>query len=393
MRVLLATESYYPNIDGGAVARRNLAIRLKKMGHDVAVVAPGFRPRNYMEELDGITVFRVSGRTLPVYTDYKFCVFPMREVKRVIDTFEPDIIDINTPYQIGMAALSYAKKKGIPTVGTVHVQPENWLMFVSKAKFLVRFLEKGAWLYLTRFFNKCEYVTSPTPTAIKMLRDNGLTARATAISSGTNLEVFNPQNNGEYLRERFSIPNKLVVLYTGRISGEKRLDVLIAAIPDILTHVDAHFVICGEGREKESLEAQVARMGLQDHVTFTGFLSDNDFPDIYGIADVFVIPSESELQSIVTLEALASGLPVIAASKDALPELVENPGNGFLFEPGNSRELAENITTLLSSSDMKSSMSARSLEIVQEHSVDRTAAKFETLYKEAIDNINSRRGH
>lgn len=393
MRVLMATESYYPNIDGGAIARRNLAIRLKNKGHEVAVVAPGFQPRNYQEELDGITVFRIKGRTLPMYNDYKFCVFPLREVKRVIDTFKPDIIDINTPYQIGMAALSYAKKKGIPTVGTVHVQPENWLMFVSKAKFLVRFLEKGAWRYLTGFYNRCDYVTSPTPTAIKMLRDNGLTARATAISSGTNLEVFNPENDGEYLRKRFSIPDKPLVLYTGRISGEKRLDVLIAAIPDVIRHVDAHFVICGEGRERDNLESEVVRRGLSEHVTFTGFLENDEFPDIYAIADVFVIPSESELQSIVTLEALASGLPVIAACKDALPELVENPGNGFLFTPGDSRELAEQIITILSSTETKTSMGKRSLEIVQEHSVERTSEKFEALYKEAIDNFNSSRGH
>lgn len=393
MRVLLATESYYPNIDGGAVARRNLAMRLRDRGHDVAVVAPGLRKENYVENIDEITVYRVSGRTLPMYPDYKFCVFPNREVRRVIDTFAPDVIDINTPYQIGMAALSYAKKKGVPTVGTVHVQPENWLMFVSRAKFLVRFLEKGAWRYLTGFFNRCDYVTSPTPTAIKMLRDNGLTAHATAISSGTNLEVFNPLNNGEYLRERFSIPDKAVVLYTGRISGEKRLDVLMEAVPDILSSVDAHFVICGEGREKENLEAQVLAMGLEDHVTFTGFLSDEEFPDIYAIADVFVIPSESELQSIVTLEALASGLPVVAAGKDALPELVENPGNGFLFEPGNSRELAESIVTILTGGELRMSMGIRSLEIVQEHSVDRTVSKFETLYKLAIDNYNSNRGH
>jgi glycosyltransferase involved in cell wall biosynthesis len=131
-------------------------------------------------------------------------------------------------------------------------------------------------------------------------------------------------------------------------------------------------------------------MGLSENVTFTGFLEDDVFPDIYALADVFVIPSESELQSIVTLEALASGLPVIAACKDALPELVENPGNGFLFEPGNTRELAEKIIAILSSSDLKTSMGKRSLEIVQDHSVESTAAKFETLYKEAIDNFNSR---
>ena len=88
MRILLATESYYPNIDGGAVARRNLAMRMKKRGHEVGVVAPGFERKNYEEELDGIRVFRVSGRTLPIYSDYKFCIFPLWEVKRIIREFE-----------------------------------------------------------------------------------------------------------------------------------------------------------------------------------------------------------------------------------------------------------------------------------------------------------------
>ncbi|UCF08154.1 MAG: glycosyltransferase, partial [Thermoplasmata archaeon] len=391
--VLLSTDSYYQNIDGGAVARRNLAIRLMRKGHEVAVAAPGFKPRNYEEEIDGIKIFRVSGRTLPVYTDYKFCVYPVREVRSIIDTFKPDVIDINTPYQIGMAALSYAKKKGIPAIGTVHVQPENMLMSVGKAKFLHRLFEKWAWVFITRFFNRCDYVTSPTPTAIKMLKDNGLTARAMAISSGTNLEVFSPENDGEYLRKKFSIPHKPVVLYTGRISGEKRLDVLIEAIPLILQHMDAHFVICGAGRDKGSIEAMVSRLGLSDHVTFTGFLPDEEFPDVYAVADLFVITSESELQSIVLLEALASGLPAIAASKDALPELVINPENGFLFEPGNSRDLAEKIVEILASEELRARMGKRSLEIVQEHSVEATAVKFESLYKTVIDNFNTWRGH
>ncbi len=391
MRILLATESYYPNIDGGAIARRNLAIRLRERGHEVAVVAPGFMPKNYEEEVDGIRIFRVSGRTLPIYTDYKFCVFPLLEIKRIINEFKPDVIDLNTPYQIGISTLAWAKKRGIPVIGTIHVQPENMLMTVEKAKFLFNILERMAWFYIIHFFNRCDYVTSPTQTAIDMLRSHGLKAKAWPISSGIDFNIFKPSNNGDYLRERFQIPRKPVVLYTGRISGEKRLDVLVRAIPNVIKEVDAHFVICGGGREKENIEALANKLGVTENVTFTGFLSHHEFPDIYCLADVFAIPSESELQSIVTMEALASGLPVIASNKDALPELVKNPENGFLFEPGNSEVLSQYIVEILSDSTLKRRMGQTSLEIVQQHSIGNTISKFESLYKKAIDNFNSTR--
>jgi glycosyltransferase involved in cell wall biosynthesis len=393
MRILLATESYYPNIDGGAIARRNLAIRLKRRGHEVAVVAPGQHPKHYEEEIDGIRVFRVKGRTLPLYPDYKFCIFPLWAVKRIIKEFEPDVIDINSHYQIGMCTLACAKKMGIPTIGTVHVQPENMLMAVQKARFMLPILERLAWFYIINVFNRCDRVTSVSQTAIDMLRNHGLTTDARPISSGIDMMIFKPANNGDHLREKFSIPNKPVVLYTGRISGEKRLDVLVEAIPLVLEKIDAHLVICGSGREKINIENLVKKLGISDNVTFTGFLTDEEFPGIYNIADIFAIPSESELQSIVTLEALASGLPVVAADKDALPELVNNPENGFLFEPGNSQDLAGKIVKILTNDDLRNDMSQKSLEIVQKHSIDNSITQYEELYKEAIDSFKSRRGH
>jgi glycosyltransferase involved in cell wall biosynthesis len=393
MRVLLATESYYPNIDGGAVARRNLAMRLSKKGHEVAVVAPGSKSINYEEELDGIRIFRLKSRTLPIYDDYKFCAFPIFEVRRIIKEYQPDIIDMNSPYQIGMSALAWGKKQGVPVIGTVHVQPENMLMTVEKAKFLFNLLERMAWLYIINVFNRCDWVTSPTQTAIDMLRDHGLSAKAIPISSGIDLNIFKPENDAVYLRDRFDIPDKPIVLYTGRISGEKRLDVLIRAMPDVLDSMDAHLVICGAGREMENIEDMVNKLGISQNVTFTGFLSKEEFPDIYGLADIFAIPSESELQSIVTLEALASGLPVVATDKDALPEIVMNPKNGLLFDPGDSQGLSQSILTILSDDSMKKTMGRKSLEIVKEHSIENTISKFENLYLEAIDTFKNKGEH
>jgi glycosyltransferase involved in cell wall biosynthesis len=389
MKILLATESYHPNVDGGAVARRNLAVRLKERGHDVAVVAPGLKSKNYQEKINGITVYRAKGRTLPLYPDYKFCLFPLKEVKRIINEFQPDVIDINTPYQIGLCALSTAKKMEIPTIGTIHVQPENMLMSVERAKFLLNIMENLAWRYIITFFNRCDYVTSPTQTAIDLMKSHGLKTQARAISSGIDLSVFKPQNNGDNLKKKFSIPDKPIVLYTGRISGEKRLDVLIRAMPKVLNSLDAHLVICGSGREKSNLEIMVDDLGVSDSVTFTGFLSSEDFPSIYNMADLFVIPSESELQSIVTMEALASGLPVVAADKHALPELVNNPKNGYLVKPGDSGAFSGKIVEILSDSKLKENMGKVSLEIIRQHSVKNTILQFEKLYVDAIDSFKS----
>jgi glycosyltransferase involved in cell wall biosynthesis len=390
MKILLATESYFPNIDGGAVARRSLATRLKKRGHEVAVVAPGFKSENYQEEIDGIRIFRTKGRILPMYPDYRFSVFPLFEVRRILREFRPDIVDINTTYQIGLSTLVWAKKMKIPAVGTIHVQPENMLMSVHRTKFMFNILENLSWSYIIGFFNRCDYVTSPTQTAIDLMRAHGLKAKAQPVSSGIDLDIFNPENDGHNLKEKYSIPNKPTILYTGRISGEKRLDVLISAMPEILRTMDAHLVICGDGREKENLEKMAENMGISTNVTFTGFISNEEFPNVYGLADLFVIPSESELQSIVTMEALASGLPVVAADKHALPELVRNPDNGFLAKAGDSGAFSRNIVKILSDTDLQDSMGAASLKIIQQHSLNNTILQFESLYNSAIDSFKSK---
>ncbi len=389
MRILLATESYFPNIDGGAVARRSLATRLKERGHDVAVVAPGLKSDNYQEEIDGIRIYRTKGRVLPMYPDYTFSVFPLFEVRRILREFRPDIVDINSTYQIGISTLIWSKRMKIPTVGTIHVQPENMLMSVTRTKYLFNILENLSWLYIIGFFNKCDYVTSPTQTAIDLMRSHGLTAKAQPVSSGIDLEIFNPNNDGQELKEKYSLPDKPTMLYTGRISGEKRLDVIISAMPEILKTMDAHLVVCGDGRERENLEEMAKKMGVSSNVTFTGFISNEDFPNIYGLADLFVIASESELQSIVTMEALASGLPVVAADKHALPELVRNPFNGYLAKAGDSGAFSQKIVKILSDEELQKSMGAESLRIIQQHSLKNTILQFENLYNNTIDSFKS----
>jgi glycosyltransferase involved in cell wall biosynthesis len=391
MKILLATESYYPNIDGGAIAQYNLARNFKKQGHDVSIIAPGFSLRKKIESENGTTIYRTRSVKLLYYMNsrYYFSPFPFFEVGKIIKKVKPDIINICSPYPISISALLWARRYKIPVIGSIHVLPQNMLTPFFNFKFY-NIIKEYTWKYLVYFFNLVDWATIPTKTGANMFIKRGLRTKITPISNGLETEVFNPKNNGEYLRERFNLPNKNIVLFTGRINEEKNLDVLIKSIPYVLKKIDAHFLLVGSGGEyKNKLINLTQELHIKDNTTFTDFLDWKDYPNIYNIADVFAIPSESELQSIVTMEAIASGLPVVVVNNGALPELA-SMNNGFLFEPKNSEQMAERIIKVLSDEELKKTMGANSLKLIKKHSMDSVTCEFENTFEKVINIHNSK---
>ncbi len=390
MKILLATESYYPNIDGGAIAQHNLALELKKRDHEICVIAPGISYKSTVEKEDGTTIFRTRGIKLPLYMHgrYHFSIFPYFQVKKIIKNFKPDIVNVCSPYPIGISAYLCARKQDIPVVGSIHILPDNMITPFHKLKNQEN-VENYSWRYLIYFFNLVDWATIPTKTGAEMYKNKGLNTNITPISNGLKTEIFNPKNDGEYLRKKFGLPKKNIILYTGRINEEKNLDVLIKAIPYVLKKVDAHFLIVGSGGEyKQSLIKLTEKINISNKTTFTDFLDWDDYPNIYSIADLFAMPSEAELQSIVTMEAVASGLPIVVADKGALHELA-SMNNGFIFKSKNSKQMAECIIKILTNEKLKKEMGANSLELIKEHTMASIAVKFEKIYKNVIKEYNN----
>jgi 1,2-diacylglycerol 3-alpha-glucosyltransferase len=216
-----------------------------------------------------------------------------------------------------------------------------------------------------------------------MYQQKGLKTPVVPISNGVNTEMFKPTNNGEYLRERFHLPHKPLVLYTGRINQEKNVDVLVKSIPLVLQGIDAHFLFCGSGGLKPDMMKLTQQLGVEDHVTFIDFLDWADYPNIFPLADVFVMPAESELQSIVTLEAVASGVPPVVVNKGAVPELV-SAQNGLVFEPQDSTQLAQSIITILSDETLKKKMKQNSLKLSEQHSMNAVGTQYEQVYENIL---------
>ena len=386
MKILLATESYYPNIDGGAIAQYNLAQNLKKLGHEVSIIAPGHSIRKKIENNNGTTIYRTRSVKLLHYMKnrYHFSPFPLFEVRKIIKKIKPDIINVCSPYPISISAVLWARKYRIPVIGSIHVLPQNMLSPFFNLK-SYETIKEYTWRYLVYFFNLVDWATIPTKTGADMFIQRGLKTNVTPISNGLETKIFNPKNNGEYLRNKFNLPDKNIVLFTGRINEEKNLDILIKSIPFVLEKIDAHFLLVGSGGEyKNKLINLTKELCIEDYTTFTEFLDWNDYPNIYNIADVFAIPSESELQSIVTMEAVASGLPIVVVNNGALPELARMD-NGFIFEPKNSKQMAECIVKILQNEELKKTMGANSLKLIKEHSMDAVTNEFVKTFEKVID--------
>jgi glycosyltransferase involved in cell wall biosynthesis len=384
MKILFTTESYYPIIDGGAIAQHRIVHELIKKGHDVRVIAPAFSFKNTVEEENGSTIYRPRAFVLPFYMNnkYHFAPFPLLYVKKIIEEFKPDVINVCSPYPISICAIICAKKKHIPLVGSIHILPENVLApFFSSG--LYPTMVKYTWSYLVYFYNRVDWATVPTQTGAAMYQQKGLKTPVSPISNGVNTEMFKPTNKGEYLRKRFNLPEKPLILYTGRINQEKNVDVLVKAIPFVLKSIDAHFLFCGSGGLKPDMMKLTQELGVDTHTTFIDFLDWADYPNIFTLADVFVMPAESELQSIVTLEAVASGVPPVVVNKGAVPELA-SAQNGLVFEPQDSNQLASNIITILSDETLRNTMKKNSLRLSEQHSMNTVGTQYEGVYEKVL---------
>ncbi len=383
MRILIVTESYWPNADGGALFERRLAHGLAARGHHVAIWAPGPRFANF-DQTDGPTIIhRERGITFWANKKYKVSLLPFWRARRIIRQEHPDLIHIHNCYWMGLFTMFWARRHHIPVIATNHFMPENALLNLRGSSWLYQPLHRLIWAFLVWFHNRAAYVTSPTPTAIALLQEHGLKQPAKAVSNGIDLAVFKPGLDPTAVQQKYRLAtDRPIVLYVGRLDGEKRLDLLIAALPLIKKQQKVQLVLCGYGKAMTTLQHQVQDLGVADDVIFTGYIDEPDKPAIYNAASVFVISSPAELQSIVTLEAMASGLPVAAVDIAALSELCHDGANGHLFKLNDPADLARATNAILKDPETRHRYGQESLAIVQRHhSTEVMFETYEAIYR------------
>jgi phosphatidylinositol alpha 1,6-mannosyltransferase len=174
------------------------------------------------------------------------------------------------------------------------------------------------------------------------------------------------------------------VLFVGRMDQEKRVDELLRAFAALPAGTQARLEIVGDGAMREEWTGLAAELGIGTRTRFLGFVDDDELVAAYRRAAVFVMPGIAELQSIVTLEAMSAGTPVIAANAMALPHLVRNGRNGWLYTPGDVAELSHRLAALVGDAALRRRMGAASREMVAGHALDGTLATFEGIYTDLL---------
>jgi len=381
LRILIGADTFWPQINGAATFIARLAAGLAERGHDVHIVAPSYSNKKLgqmVETHEGqkMTLHRLYSWRWLGHPWLRFSL-PWR-IRRnsaiILDRVKPDVIHFQSHIIIGRGMTIEGSKRGIRMVGTNHFMPENLL---DHARIIPRFMREKAirmgWDAAARSFIRAERVTTPTRRAADYLEENTSVRNVIAVSCGINADGYNGNLEPK--------PENLVV-FLGRLAEEKQIDKLIRAVAILDPALDAKLEIVGGGELEGKLRALVASLGLEDRVTLTGFVEQAQLRDALQRGSVFAMPSIAELQSISTMEAMASGLPVVAANAMALPHLVHDGENGFLFEPGNVEDLAAKLTQVLTMpADELLKFKKGSLSIVAAHDIQRTLDTFESLYR------------
>ncbi|MBF4586004.1 glycosyltransferase involved in cell wall biosynthesis [Curtobacterium sp. PhB142] len=377
LRILIAADTFPPDVNGAATFAEQLAVGLAERGHEVHVVAPA-SSRNYGtfdEEHQGVTlvVHRLKSYKWPLHAWLRF-VWPW-SVKKwtgpILDAVKPDVLHIQSHVVIGRGIVPEANARGIRVIATNHFMPENLLEYTPFGKWTLPIALKIAWSDAAKTYRLADTITTPTNLAADYLRKAIAGQRVLAISCGIDASRY-------VAREGRPVNNDIV--FVGRVAPEKNLDVLVRAVALLPGSLAATLTIVGDGEMIPKLTALAKELGLEDRVRFLGFVSDEVKRTALTNGTVFAMPSTAELQSISSLEAMASGLPVVAADSMALPHLID--GNGYLFAPGDEHDLAAKLEAVLTASEAEyTAMRERSSAMIEAHDINRTLTTFEALYR------------
>jgi len=393
MSILIVTQTYHPTANGQGAFTVHLAEGLALAGFEVHVLAPSAKGRAAQVWRNGVRLHEVTSLSLKPLADNVHVPFlSSRQVEAVIEEVQPQIVHIQDHYPLCRHAVDLARKRDLPILGTNHFLPGNILPYIpllSSFETGRRFLSAYMWKMVMVVYNRLDLVVAPTHSAAEILRQNGLDAPLQAISNGVQLNRFKPcpSNHREEILRRYGLdPERDIFLYVGRVDRDKDLDTLVEAA-GLLGSVPVQVGIAGRGNCEAHLEKRLQDSALDGRVVLCGFIPNRDLPDLYRSVDAFVMPSLVELQSIASLEAMASGLPVLAACAGALPEIVRPGKNGYLFAPHDAQSLASKMRELVGHPEQRKALRQESLKMARLHDFQNTLMAYQGVYRKLNPSI------
>jgi glycosyltransferase involved in cell wall biosynthesis len=372
MRVCLVTETYFPQVNGVSRTLGQLVRHLNDRGDAVLLVQP-----DYGESVDRERVYPVRSVSLPFYKELYLPLPPFGGVHRAIDGFRPDVVHIATEATLGLSALRHALSRKLPTVSSFHTNFDQY-----SAHYRVGFASGTIWRYLRWFHNRTIETYVPSRATIADLERRGF-ERLVLWPRGVDGNLFRPDRPGrQEVRAALGFgPEDVVVAYVSRIAAEKNIGYLADALHRVSEARPAvKFLFVGDGPARAELERTMG-----PNARFVGYRSGDDLADHYAAADLFAFASLTETFGNVILEAMASGLPVLAVRAGGVGDTVRPGETGMLVEPSDPPSaFAEMVLRFVDDPALRRQTAERARAYAMSQSWDEIMAALRARYQLAI---------
>lgn len=389
MRILYLSNSFPPVVSGTSI----LAARIAEwMGsyHEVGMICPRY---NFEENSDyNFELFRLPSAPILLRRGFNFILPVPDPIREAFEKFSPDVVHIYDPSPASLILLSLARNKGIPVIVSHFFYPQFLLEYfrIAPATTDVKPGKLAIWLLKTimkQYRGASKIIVLSRRIKNYIMRTTNIPIEV--ISAGVDYACFSrmPKKQITNIFRRYFIPKKPWVLYVGRLDQDKNLPVMIKAWAIVCRkYKDLVLVLVGDGTIKRELEKMINNLGINGRVYFAGMLPENDLPAVYlnRFTKAFFITSKVETQSIVTLQALAAGLPVVAADSGALPELVRPGINGILCDPDNPADYAKGLDQVLSGKLKKDMAKHYGQFLAKKHDILYSKQRYLKLYEDVI---------
>jgi glycosyltransferase involved in cell wall biosynthesis len=382
MRICFVSDQTFPPVGGEGVSTQNFSLGLRKKQATVIILTSRAKPPFFMVE--GIKIYRFFSISLPREKGY-FAFASSGKISSLLKRERIEIVQINLPTYLGWQALRGARKIGIPVVLGFHVQVGNLL----PPHFPPFLIEKAIENWFSYFYNRGDLIVVPSHFACRIAR-NYTHRPIQVVSNGVDLDWFTARKasleDRMKFRESYELGRLLFLLYVGRLSDEKNPGYLIEIMGLLKKRSEAKLLMVGEGVLEDELREKIAKYGLKKRVILPGYLRGKDLLYAYLEADIFILSSFYELQSIATLEAMATRNAILVGKsrENAAQELVREGINGYTFSLDDPQDASDKIENILGNEKLKRSMQEESYRMVQSHSLKRSVSRLEKIYKSLI---------